>query len=306
MMIITSTGRIIAFAWKNFTRNAWIGLATIVVLVLSILSVNILLGVNAVSDSALQKLEDKIDISVYFSPEAPSVVLDSARTYMASLPQTQEVDLLTSDQALSDFKERHKNDPKILTALAELDKNPLGASLIIKAKSTSDYPFLVEALQNPQFANFVESKTYDDNAAAIQRVQQISESTRYFGIILIAIFTIFSILIVYNSIRIAIYTQREELGIMRLVGASTAFVRLPLILSGVLQAILAIVITALIVMAAIAFLDPKLRSLFDGGDSGLRSYFANNVWQLVGIQASAIIILVALSSWAAAGKYLKK
>lgn len=306
MMIVTSTGRIIAFAWKNFTRNAWIGLATIVVLVLSTLSVNILLGVNAVSDSALHKLEDKIDVSVYFLPETPPVILDSARAYMASLPQTKEIDLLSSDQALNDFKERHKNDPKILTALGELDKNPLGASIIIKAKTTADYPFLVEALQNPQFANYVESKTYDDNAAAIQRVQQISQSARYFGIMLIAIFTIFSILIVYNSIRIAIYTQREELGIMRLVGAGTAFVRLPLILSGVLQAILALLITALIVMTAIAFLDPKLRSLFDGGDSGLQGYFLINAWPLIGIQSAAIILLVALSSWAAAGKYLKK
>jgi cell division transport system permease protein len=306
MMIVTSTGRILAFAWKNFTRNAWIGLATILVLVLSVLSVNVLLGVNAVSDSALHKLEDKIDISVYFSPETPPVILDSARTYMASLPQTQAIDLLTADQALNDFKERHKNDPKILTALGELDKNPLGASLIIKAKSTSDYPFLVEALQNPQFANFVESKTYDDNAGAIQRVQQISNSARYFGIILIAIFTVFSILIVYNSIRIAIYTQREELGIMRLVGASTAFVRLPLILSGVLQALLALIVTSGIVILAIAFFDPRLKSLFDGADSGLQSYFMSNAWPLIGIQAAGMIILVALSSWAAAGKYLKK
>lgn len=306
MFIVTPTVRILAFAWKNFIRNAWIGLATALVLVLSLLSVNVLLGVNAVSEAALHRLEEKIDISVYFVPNTPQVILDTARTYMASLPQTQTVDLLTSEQALNDFKERHRADPKILAALSELDQNPLGASLIIKAKSTSDYPFLVEALQNPQFANFVESKTYDDNAVAIERVQKIGESVRYFGIILIAIFTIFSMLIVYNSIRIAIYTQREELGIMRLVGASTAFVRWPLILSGVFQALLAVAFTAGIVVLAVAFFDPRLRTIFDGGDSGLQGYFTTFGWRLFGIQASVIVILVALSSWAAAGKYLKK
>lgn len=306
MLIVTSSARILAFAWKNFTRNAWIGLATILVLVLSLLSVNVLLGVNAVSESALHKLEDKIDISVYFSPATPNVILDSARTYMASLPQTQAVDLLTSEQALLDFKERHKTDTKIIAALNELDQNPLGASLVIKAKSTSDYPFLVEALQNPQFSNYVESKTYDDHSEAIKRVQKIGDSVRYFGIILITIFTVFSILIVYNSIRIAIYTQREELGIMRLVGASTAFVRMPLILSGVLQALLALFVTAGIVVLAVAFFEPRLKTLFDGGDSGLMSYFSTQAWQLIGIQVGAIVGLVALSSWAAAGKYLKK
>lgn len=306
MLIITSTTRILAFAWKNFTRNAWIGLATVLVLVLSLLSVNVVLGVNAVSQSALKMLEDKIDISVYFKPDTSPVVLETARSYMVSLPQTQNVELLSAEQALVDFKERHKNDPKILAALGELDQNPLGSSLIIKAKQTSDYPFLIEALQNPQFSSSIESKTYDDNATAIERVQSIGQSVRYFGLILIAIFTIFSIIIVYNSIRIAIYTQREEMGIMRLVGASNAFVRMPLILSGIFQAVISLAISIGLVAFIIALLDPKLRTLFDGGDSGLSSFFTANAYQLIGIQAAAIIFLVVLASWAAAGRYLKK
>jgi len=306
MLLITTTSRIIAFAWKNFTRNAWIGLATVLVLVLSMLSVNILLGVNAVSEMALQKLEDKIDVSVYFKPATPQVILDTARSYLASLPQTLSVELIAPDKALEDFKERHKSEPKILSALGELDQNPLGASLIIRGRHADDYPFLIEALNNPQFSFAVESKIYDDHSVAIERVQHISQSVRYFGLILIAIFTIFSILIVYNSIRIAIYTQREELGIMRLVGASNSFVRLPLILSGVFQALLATALAAGIVVLMVAFFDPRLRSFFDGADSGLQAFFVNNAWPLIALETSVIVILVALASWAAAGKYLKK
>jgi len=305
-MIFTTSGRIIAFAWKNFTRNAWIGLATILVLVLSLLSVNILLGVNAVSDAALRKLEDKIDISVYFKQGTSQIILDSARSYMASLPQTAYLELVGPDQALADFKERHKNDEKITAALGELDQNPFGASLIIKARQTSDYAFLIEALQNPQFAANIESKTYDDNAAAIDQVRRISQSVRYFGMLLIAVFAVFSMMIVYNSIRIAIYTQREEIGIMRLVGASDSFVRLPLILSGILQAVLAVLLTAGMVFLAVTFFDARLRSFFDGGDPGLLGFFSVNLWTLVGVQVSAIFVLVTVASWAAAGKYLKK
>ncbi|MFA6504413.1 MAG: permease-like cell division protein FtsX [Patescibacteria group bacterium] len=209
MFIVTSTVRVLAFAWKNFTRNAWIGLATIVVLILSLLSVNVLLGVNAVSDAALHELEDKVDVSVYLKPETPAAILETARSYMASLPQTKSVELLDADKALADFKERHKDDPKVLAALDELDQNPLGASLVIKAKKTEDYPFLIEALQNPQFSFAVKSKTYDDNSASIDRVQHIAQTVRFVGLIMIVLFSIFSTLIVYNSIRIAIYTQRE-------------------------------------------------------------------------------------------------
>lgn len=306
MFAITTTGRIISFAWKNFTRNAWIGLATLLVLILSILSVNILLGVNAVSDTAMKALEDKIDISVYFKPETPVLVLDTARSYMASLPQSQEVDMRLPEAVLEDFKLRHQGDEKVLAALAELDQNPFGATMTVKAHNTSDYPFLVEALQNPQFAFAIETKTYDDNAVAISRVEHIAESVRLFGIILITIFALFSILIVYNSIRIAVYTQREELGIMRLVGASNLFVKAPLVLSGVVQALLAMFLSAGVVVLMVAFLDPKLKVFFDGSDPGLQSYFMNNFMLLAGVQAVAILCLVIFSSWAATGRYLKK
>jgi len=306
MLILTSTARIFTFAWKNFVRNAWIWLATVVVLVLALLSVNTLVGVNAVASSAIGVLEDKIDLSVYFKPGTPAAVLDQARSYMASLPQTSNVDLMTSDQALEAFKQRHAQDPNILGALDQLDQNPFGASLVIKARSTDDYPFLIQALNNPQFNFAVESQTYDDHAAAIDRVRQIAASIRYFGTALTAIFILFSALIVYNAIRVAIYTMREEIGIMRLVGASNAFVRLPLILDALLLAFFALCITAGIIAGMIAFFDPRIRTFFDGADPGLQSYYLVHYSQLLLFQAAAMVAVVTLAAWAAVGRYLKR
>lgn len=306
MLIVTSFLRILSFAWKNIIRNAWIGLATILVLVLALLSVNVLIGVNALASSAINILEQKIDVSVYFIPEAPEAILDQARSYMASLPQTAEVNLFTADQALEAFKERHANDPSILDALGELDENPLGATMVVKANKTSDYPFLMEALNNPQFSFAIEKKTYDDNSVAIQQVEQIAASVRYFGLILTAIFTIFSALIVYNAIRVAIYTQREEIGIMRLVGASNAFVRLPLILDGIFFAFIALTISALIIAGIISIAEPYLLSFYDGADPGLRTYFTDNFILLFAGEGLALALVVSLASWAAVGRYLKK
>ncbi|MFZ6015932.1 MAG: cell division protein FtsX [Patescibacteria group bacterium] len=306
MFIATTTGRVISFAWKNFIRNAWIGLATVVVLVLALLSVNILIGVNVLASSAINILEEKIDVSVYFKPETPDAVLDQARSYMASLPQTHSVNVVKADEALEIFKERHKNDTSILDALEELEENPLGASMVIKANSTENYPFLMEALQNPQFSYAIESKTYDDNSSAIGRVQQIAESVRFFGIILTVIFSLFSTLIVYNAIRVAIYTQREEIGIMRLVGASNAFVRMPLILDAVFFAFLAMCITAGLIVLALAIINPYLIAFFEGSEPGLIKYFTDNLIFLILVQGLAMGLLVALSSWAAVGRYLKR
>jgi len=306
MLILTSTARVFSFAWKNFVRNAWIWLATVLVLVLALLSVNTLVGVNAVASSAIGVLEDKIDLSVYFKPGTPVAVLDQARSYMSSLPQTSNVDLITDAQALESFKKRHAQDPNILSALDQLEQNPFGASMVIKARNTNDYPFLIQALNNPQFNFAVESQTYDDHATAIDRVRKIAASIRYFGTVLTAIFVIFSALIVYNAIRVAIYTMREEIGIMRLVGASNAFVRLPLIIDALLLAAFSLAITAGMIVGMIAFFEPRIRTFFDGADPGLQAYYVTNYLQLLVLQAVIMVSVVSLAAWAAVGRYLKR
>jgi cell division transport system permease protein len=177
---------------------------------------------------------------------------------------------------------------------------------VIKAKRTDDYPFLLEALKNPQFDFAIESKTYDDHADAIQRVREIGKSARLFGSILIAVFALFSALIIYNAIRVAIYTQREEIGIMRLVGASGSFVRFPFVLEGLFIALLAMILSVFILAASIAFLEPRLKVLFDGTDPGLRMYFLQNATRLFALEGGSLAGLVVLSSWAAVGKYLKR
>lgn len=306
MAFQVTTWRIISYAWKNFTRNVWMGLATVFVLVLSLLSVNVLVGVNALLDRAVTTLEDKVDVSVFFKDQTPEAVLQQAQFFMAGLPQVKDVQLLTQEQALEAFKQRHENDPKILEALAELDQNPLGATLVMKARRPDDYPFLLEALKNPQFGFAVESKNYDDHSVAIEKVRDIGASIRFFGAILIAIFAVFSVLIVYNTIRVAIYTQRDEIGIMRLVGASGVFVRMPFVLEGMFLAFLALLVSVGVVAGVVAFIEPRLMPFFDGANPGLWLYFSQNLKQLVALEGGVLMVLVALSSWAAVGKYLKR
>lgn len=298
--------RVTKYAAKDLLRNAWLGAATAFVLMLSLLSVNVVIGVQALVERAIGILENKVDISVYFRTDTPNAVVQQAQFFMASLPQVKDVTMLEAEQSLARFREVHANDPSILEALDELRSNPLGAALIIKAKQPEDYTFLLQALQNPQFGTFIESKSYDDHADAITSVQQIGKSARVFGAVLVAIFALFSVMIVYNAIRVAIYTQREEIGIMRLVGASGAFVRMPFVIEGIMVAGISLVVSSGVTVAAAAFFDERLRPLFDGADPGLFSYIASHAGQLLLVEGSALAALVAISSWAAVGKYLKR
>ncbi|MBE7525530.1 FtsX-like permease family protein [candidate division WWE3 bacterium] len=306
MKYFTNGARVIKAAFQNIIRNAWLGIATVMVLILALTSVNLLIGVNALLSRAVNILEDKIDVTVFFKRDANDALVRQARFFIEGLPQVRAVELIPADQSLEMFRERHANDPEILQALGELEENPLGATLRIQAHDTSNYPFIIETLKNPQFADAIESRTYDDHADSIARVHALSEQVRWAGTALIIVFALIGILIVFNTVRVAIYTQREEIGIMRLVGASSLYVRAPFVLQGLFLAALAMVITGLLVGIGIAWMNPILTPLYDGADPGLASYFTGNWPLLLLIEGGGLALIVIVTSWAAVGKYLKR
>lgn len=280
--------------------------ATVAVLVLALASVNVLVGVNALLAQAVRVLEEKVDVTVFFKPNTNEALTRQARFFLEDLPQVKTVELIPPDQALALFKERHRADPAILDALNELSANPLGATLRVTARNTSDYPFIMEALKNPQFADAIERKTYDDHAASIEQVRILSDNARLTGSFLIAVFALIGVLIVFNTIRVAIYTQREEIGIMRLVGASGPYVRMPFVIQGFVLAIFALALTAGFVVAGITWIEPSLVSLYDGKETGLHQAFFGNGLRLLAIQGGGLLVLIGITSWAAVGKYLKR
>lgn len=303
---MTMAWRIFAASWKHFARNLWIGLATVVVFTMALLSVNVLLGANAIAERVVALLEERIDVTVTFNPGTPEGVLNQARFYIASLDQTERAELVSADQALEDFKKRNANNPKILEALTELSGNPLGAQLIIKAKHPEDYPFLLDVVRGPQYSSFVRTSSYDDHKTAIAQIQQIGAQVRLFASGLVVVFILFGLLAAFNAIRVAIYTQREEIAIMRLVGASSSYIRMPFVLEGVWIALLASLLTFGFVLAGVEILDPRLTALFDGLDTGLKSFFVLNAPFLILIQVGGLSALSAAVSWIAVGRYIKR
>ncbi len=303
---MTMAWRIFIASWKHFARNLWIGVATVFVFTMALLSVNVLLGVNSVIEQVVTLLEQKVDVTVTFTSDAPPALLDQARFYVVSLPQTAEARLVSPQEALDAFKVRNKNNPKILDALSELATNPLGAQLIIKAKHSEDYPFLLEAVRNPQYAPFIRNSSYDDHREAIVKIQDAGAQIRLFASALVAIFALFGLLAAFNAIRVAIYTQREEIAIMRLVGASASYIKMPFVLEGVWIALLSALLTFSGVWLCVHLLEPRLTILFDGRDPGLMAFFVQNLVPLVGIQLGGLLVLSAFVSWMAVGRYIRR
>lgn len=302
--MITSL-RILSTSFKNFFRNAWIGVATIFVFGMAILSVNVLLGVQAVMDRAAHALEDRVDVTLTFRTATPDPVLSQIKSYALSLPQVRSVELISAQEALQRFRARYASQPKILAALEELSSNPLGAQMIVKAHEPDQYPFIVKALQSPQYAPFIQKQTYEDHRGAIVRIQAIADQARLAGSILVALFALFGLLTVVNAVRVAVYTQREEIAIMRLVGASSTFIRAPFVLQTVWFGVFALFGVSLVTYVVISYLDPALQPVFDG-EVGLLTLVQTQGPKILLVQLVSLVLLMSSTAWIAVGRYIRR
>ncbi|MBN1325735.1 ABC transporter permease [Candidatus Falkowbacteria bacterium] len=301
---MSSILRVLKFATQDFFRNFWLSFVTLTILVLALFSINLLIIFNVIAKDAILVIEDKININVYFKPEISEDQVQAVKKYLQSLIQVKDIVYISKEQALEDFKERHKDNPKILASLDELDKNPLGASLLVTAKTTNDYPKILEYLSDPQYDSLIESKNFDDHKLVIERISSITQKVNT-GVATIAIiFTLISLLIIFNAIRMAIYTHKDDIMAMKLLGATNWFVQAPFLLEGVFFGLLSVIVTIMIIYPLIGFIQPYIGSLLET-DFNLINYFNQNFVAIFGLELLGAILINLVSSYWAVSKYVR-
>ncbi|MBI2475360.1 FtsX-like permease family protein [Candidatus Uhrbacteria bacterium] len=300
-----STYRVTKFAFQNFWRNFWLSVITITMLVMTLLTVNILIILNFVTNQAIQTIEDRVEISVYFHGSAPQTTIDNAVDYLRSLSQVKDVQTVSAQESLDRFILIHKQDEAIVASLEEIGGNPFGPSLIVKAQNVSDFDFILKALENPKFSDSIRQKDFSNYSDVVTRIKNTTDRVRTFGVALSVIFLLIAILIVFNTVRMSIFIHREEIGIMKLVGASDRFVRAPFFLEMILLSLISIFVILLIVYPLIAIFEPKF-GFFIGGESiGLVNYFEQNGLMIFGLEFVGLVLLTLFSTGLAMRKYLK-
>jgi cell division transport system permease protein len=219
-------------------------------------------------------------------------------------PEVTNIELQSKDEVLASFREQHKLQKEALDALAELGKNPFGPTMIVKTKEPKDYKKIIDALNVPEYENLIEAKSFDNHQDAIERLQNITNRIEKIGFGLTILFALISFLIIFNTIRVAINTQRMEINIKRLVGASNWFIRGPYFVESLTFTFLSVVCTMAIVFLGLKWIDPYLAVVLPNGFS-LTNYFKSNMLMLFGAQALAVLLLTVLSSGLAMRKQLK-
>ena len=300
--MITALIRVIRYGLQNFSRNLWLSGATLAIMILTLLVSEGLILFNAAASVALVSVQDKIDVSLYVKITVPEDEVLTMKTELEQLPEVKNVQYISREKALDLFKERSGNDPVVSQALEELGENPLLASLNVKANDPKEYPAIV-AYADEHLKDSIEKVSYVETQLLIERLIRITDTVKAFGIAFNIFLAFIAIIITFNTISLAIYSNREEVGIMRLVGASNRFIRGPYFVTGVLYGFIGAIASIVIALPFIHSSTSLLSSVLP--EFSLRSYFYSNILQIFFYQLIAGVFLGVISSMIAISRYLK-
>lgn len=267
-----------------------------------------LIFLDAMLDSALAQIRDKVDINVYFTVEAEEPDILALTEQIRELPEVADVEYVSRNDALVEFRRENEGDQLILQALDELGENPLGAYLNVRAQETSQYASIATFLESKQETTsngvpLIDKINYFDNKLAIDRLTSVMNSIDALSFIVMVVFIAISILIIFNTIRLAIYTAREEISVMRLVGANNAYIRGPFIVEGIMYGIISAIFALIIFYPVTIWAGPFTETFF--GSRSIFDYYVDHFAQMFVLLIVTGVILGAVSSYLAVRRYLK-
>lgn len=295
--------RILKAGKNNFLRNGYLSIATISIIVVTLFVISFLVIINLVGHRALAVLEEKVDVSVYFRTDVTESQILNLKDDLERFDEIKKIVYISRGEALTKFRQIHKDNPVLLQSLEELDDNPLEATLNIRARDISFYQAIVGFLEGPKYAEIISKINYEENREVINKLSRITDTVRRFALILSILFAIIAVLVTFNTIRLTIYTFQQEVEIMRLVGAGNWFIRWPFIIEGILYGLFAAVICLGMLYLFTSLISTKLTGFLPGIDIG--DVFISNLLLIIALEIAAGVCLGVISSLIAIRRYLK-
>jgi len=300
--------RIFKSGFVNFGRNIWLAIAAMAMMAITLTILLFAIVANATFSHTISDITSHIDVSVYLKDEVTDEQRNNLISELKEVDNVQAIGYTSKDQALKNYRAQNIDNPELLAAISETD-NPLPASLVISPKDPNKLDTIKEHLDKPEVIALQSDPTSysGDRKAAIDKIAKATNFFRQAGIVGIIIFIIISMLIIFNTVRMTIFNRRDELVIMRLLGATPGYIRGPFIvetmLYGVVAAAVSLAVCGGLFAVAASTLQASSLGLLDIKYSS--DYFSNNLWLILTAQILAGIIIGAASSAIATRRYLK-
>lgn len=305
---LVTFSRVIKTGIVNFVRNAWLAIAAIAVMVVTLTIVLFSVLTSTTFNHTIDQIREKIDISVYLKDEVTPEQRDKLLADLSAQPNIQNLNYLSKDDALGRYKEQNANNPDLLNAISQTE-NPLPATIQLKPRDLNKIQEIKDFLGQPDTkALQSDEPSYSgDRKEAIDKITHATNILQRAGVVAVIVFIVISILIIFNTIQMAIFNRRDELMIMRLLGATTWYIRGPFVVEtimyGAISALVSVLFIHALFVAASSALQASSLGLLDIAYSS--QFFYDHFVVLLAVQLTTGILIGAASSTIATRRYLK-
>ncbi len=296
--------RVIKAGFTNFGRNLWLSTAATMVMTITLVIFAILFLLFTLTNYSIKTIQNTVDISVYFKSGLAEDRILTIKSEIEANSKVKQVVYTSASQAFENFKEKHKDDVLITQSINELNENPLPATLNVKAYNLSDYPEISQSLQDAKYQDFIDKVNFEDNRLVIERLNRVLKFIIRSGIGLVVVFSLIAILVIFNTITLTIYNRKEEVEIMRLVGATNWYIRGPFLAESILYALAATIISTLLFLPVFFKVLPKI-AMFVNPQVTVFNQNIFNYWFLALMMLVISVTLAVFSTLLAIRKYLK-
>ncbi len=300
--------RIVRNGCINFVRNSWLSIAAMAVMLITLTIVLFSIIANATFNNTVEQITSKINVSVYLKDSVDSGETNQLIDQIKQQDNVKSVNYISKQEALENYKKQNANNVDLLLAISETD-NPLPATIQITPKNVNDLTSIKSFLDKSDIKDLQSDPTSysGDRKEAVDNITHAATFLKRAGIAGVLIFAVISMLIIFNTIQMAIFNRRDELTIMRLLGASTSYIRGPFvvesILYGVISAVISVVLLNSLFVVSSSALQASSLGLLD--ISYASRYFRDNRWLFLTLQIMLGIFIGAVSSIIATRRYLK-
>ena len=308
-----NAGRILKYGASGFKRNIWLSVAATLVMAITLLILCATAFASSVLSSTAESMREKIDIAIYFRPGTDGETLDELRDIMSQDSNVRSVEVSTSEAEYENLVAQNTNE-ELRTALADEDMreqliSAMQAAMRVQVYDTENLDSIRNIVSNNEL--FVRNldpdnpPTYDSNREQIETITSWANVAKNGGLILGAVFLIISALVIFNTIRMAIFSRREEIYMMKLVGASPSFIRGPFLVEAQICGLISGLVACVLAFSAYQIVKTPLTDY--GIDlSGVTAVMESSWIIVVAIVIVAIGMLIGLiSSRLAIRRYLK-
>jgi cell division transport system permease protein len=289
--------------WILFKKRKLISF--VLVFISFLLSSFILSGVFIyyLSNEIVSYLRSRLDFSIYFKEETNREDINKLKNILEGFNGVKEVIFITKESAFEEFQKKYIANPSIVKSLIELNINPLIDYLIVRADDVKIYSDIASYLETSPYRVLIDFTTYSENKRVIDRFASVSNYLNLVILIFSVVILLFTFLIVFNLTLLSIFSQKDEIEVLRLIGAPNYFIRLPFIVFNLISSILGFIIAQIFFVFFIFKTSDFWKQLLITLQP--INFYLNNFWLINLAILGFLLITNIIASTLAIQKYLK-